>query len=173
MTTITLCTIIAAIGFNAFQTWQRNAEARQLFSNIYRVLNVARSSALAYHSAVSICGGSASGCSGVWRDGMLVFTDINHNGKIDSNSDHILLHTTLKLDYGNLSWRGALAGKKTKILFQESGLPIGSNGTFRYCGQTAKYHRSVVMNMMGRIRPSPDANRDGIHEDSDGKPFTC
>ncbi len=171
MTTIGICSILAAVGFTSFQAWQQNNEARQLFTNISRALNFARSSALAYNSAISVCGGSSSGCSGQWRDGILTFTDINHNGKIDTVSDHIILHTGLRIIYGNLTWRGA--GGRAHIIFQESGLPLGSNGSMLYCGKTSRHHRSIVLNMMGRSRPSPDVNRDGIYEHTDGKPFVC
>jgi len=168
--TIGIFTILAVIAFPSFQKWQRQNEARQLFRNIAPNLSLARSSALTYHTAVSICGGLPSGCTGKWNDGMLIFTDLNHNGKIDK-ADHILLYAPLGLHYGNLTWRGA--GGRTHILFQESGLPLGSNGSLLYCGENSQYHRSVVLSMMGHVRPSPDLNHDGIYEDTDGQPLRC
>jgi Tfp pilus assembly protein FimT len=134
-------------------------------------INFARSSAQTYHMAVSICGGLPSGCTGRWNDGMLIFTDINHNGIKDNATDRILLHAPLGLHYGNLTWRGA--GSRPHILFQENGLPLGSNGSLLYCGEEARYHRSVVLSMMGHTRPSPDQNHDGIYEDTNGRPFVC
>jgi type IV fimbrial biogenesis protein FimT len=171
MITIGILTILATVAFPSFQKWQRENEARQLFRKISPTLSLARSSALTYHSAISVCGGLPSGCTGKWNDGMLTFTDINHNGKIDSTTDHILSYTPLELHYGNLIWRGA--GARPHILFQESGLPLGSNGSLLYCGEASQYHRSVVLSMMGHSRPSPDLNHDGIYEDTNGKPLAC
>jgi type IV fimbrial biogenesis protein FimT len=171
ITTMSICTILAAIGFVSIQSWQRNNEARQLFMDVARVLNFARSSALVYNSAISVCGGSISGCSGEWRDGMLVFTDVNHNGKIDTVSDRILLQTPLELDYGDLTWRGA--GGRPHIIFQETSLAMGSNGSLIYCGETPRHHRSIVLSNMGHSRRSLDVNGDGIYEHTDGKPFVC
>jgi type IV fimbrial biogenesis protein FimT len=169
--TISIFTILTTIAFPLFQKWQRESEARQLFRKIVPNISFARSNALTYHTAISICGGLPSGCTNKWNDGMLIFTDLNHNGTIDNPTDHILLHAPLELHYGNLIWRGA--GGRAHILFQENGLPLGSNGSLLYCGQESQYHRSVVLSMMGRTRPSPDLNLDGIYEDTNGRPFVC
>ena len=169
--TMGIFTILAIIAFPSFQEWRKESEARQLFTQIAPSLSLARSSALTYHTAVSICGGSASGCTGQWNDGMLTFTDVNHNGRIDNSTDHILIHTPLDLHYGRLMWRGA--GSRPHILFQESGLPLGSNGSLLYCGEDSHYHRSVVLNMMGHAHLSLDQNHDGIYEDTNGRPFVC
>jgi prepilin-type N-terminal cleavage/methylation domain-containing protein len=168
--TISIFTILT-IAFPLFQKWQRESEARQLFRKIVPNISFARSNALTYHTAISICGGLPSGCTNKWNDGMLIFTDLNHNGTIDNPTDHILLHAPLELHYGNLIWRGA--GGRAHILFQENGLPLGSNGSLLYCGQESQYHRSVVLSMMGHTRPSPDLNLDGIYEDTNGRPFVC
>lgn len=171
MITIGILIILAMIALPSLQNWKKESEARQLFRKIAPALSFARSSTLTYRTAISVCGGVSSGCTGQWRDGMLTFTDLNHNGRIDLPTDHILLYTPLELHYGNLIWRGA--GHRPHILFQESGLPLGSNGSLLYCGEKSQYHRSVVLSMMGHVRPSPDLNHDGIYEDTDGKPLAC
>lgn len=169
--TIGILTVLAVIAFPSFQNWQKESEARQLFRKISPSLTFARSSALTYHTAISICGGTPSGCTGKWNEGLLVFTDLNHNGRIDNPADHVLQYAPIELHYGNLIWRGA--GARPHILFQESGLPLGSNGSLVYCGEKSQYHRSVVLSMMGRVRASPDINQDGIYEDTDGKSLAC
>jgi type IV fimbrial biogenesis protein FimT len=171
MISLLIIAILATLGFPSFQKWQRESEARQLFRKIAPSLSMARSNALIYHTAISICGGTPSGCTGQWNDGMLTFTDLNHNGKIDNLTDRILSHTPLGLHYGVLKWRGA--GGRLHIIYQENGLPLGSNGSLLYCGQGSQFHRSVVLSMMGHTRPSPDLNLDGIYEDTNGKPFIC
>jgi type IV fimbrial biogenesis protein FimT len=169
--TMVIFAILATLAFPLFQKWQKENEARQLFSQIAPNLNFARSNAMTYHTAISVCGGLPSACTGKWNDGMLIFTDFNHNGKVDNPTDHILLYAPLELHYGNLTWRGA--GGRPHILYQDNGLPLGSNGSLLYCGEESHYHRSVVLSMMGRTRPSPDLNLDGIYEDTNGKPFVC
>lgn len=168
---IGILTLSAFVATPYIQSWRQNLEANNLFIKISPVLKAARSSAALHNSAVSVCGGSPSSCTGRWRDGMLTFIDINHNGAIDIGNDLILSHTPLELDFGDLAWRGA--GGRAHILYQENGLPRGSNGSFRYCGQERKYHRSVVLSMMGHTRRSPDRNQDGIYEDTNGLPFIC
>ena len=169
--TMSIFTILITLAFPLFQKWQRESEARQLFRKIVPNISLARSNALTYHTAISICGGLPSGCTSNWNDGMLIFSDHNHNGTIDNPTDHILLYAPLELHYGQLIWRGA--GGRSYILFQENGLPLGSNGSLLYCGEESQYHRSVVLSMMGHTRPSPDLNRDGIYEDTNGRPFVC
>lgn len=169
--TIGILAILATIAFPSLQNWQKESEARQIFTKIAPTLSLARSSALTYHTAISICGGTPAGCTGRWSEGMLTFTDLNHNGRIDTPADHILQYTPIELHYGNLIWRGA--GARPHILFQASGLPLGSNGSLLYCGENSQYHRSVVLSMMGRVRSSPDLNHDGIYEDTDGRPLAC
>lgn len=168
---IGILAILAVIATPYIQSWRQNLEANHLFNKISPVLKAARSSASLQNSAVSVCGGSPSHCTGRWRDGMLTFTDINHNGIIDLTNDHIINHTPLELNFGDIVWRGA--GGRAHIIYQENGLPLGSNGSLLYCGQEKKYHRSVVLSMMGHTRRSPDRNRDGIYEDTNDLPFIC
>lgn len=168
---IGIVAILVALATPFIQSWRQNFEANNLFQKISPALKQARSSAALRNVAVSICGGTSTSCTGLWRDGMLTFIDINHNGTIDSATDHIIAHTPLELSYGVLIWRGA--GGRAHIIYQENGLPLGSNGSLRYCGQEQKYHRSVVLSMMGHTRRSPDRNLDGIYEDTNGRPFIC
>lgn len=171
--TITICILIifVALSYSSIQQWRQKNEAQELFRKISPTLLHARSSALIYHSAISICGGTLSGCTGHWRDGMLTFTDLNHNGALDHATDRIITYTPLELKFGELIWRGA--GARAHVIYQESGLPLGSNGSFIYCGQEQKYHRSIVLSMMGNVRRSPDRNQDGIYEDTNGRPLAC
>lgn len=171
ITTSCIFTILAVLAYPSIQRWQQKNEAQELFRKISPTLMLARSSALIYHSAVSVCGGSMSGCTGQWRDGLIVFIDLNHSGTIDSTADRILTYTPLELQFGNLTWRGA--GARAHIIYQESGLPLGSNGSLLYCGQEQEYHRAIVLSMMGNTRRSPDRNQDGIYEDTNGLPFVC
>ncbi len=163
--------ILVVLAIPSIQSWRQKNEAEMLFRKISPTLLHARSSSLIYHSAVSICGGSPSGCTGLWEDGILTFTDINHNGIINVETDHILNYTPLELHFGKLNWRGA--GARAHIIYQENGLPLGSNGSLLYCGQEQQYHRAVVLSMMGQTRRSPDRNHDGFYEDTNGQPFVC
>lgn len=171
--TVVICIISVLISFAVplIQSWRKNLEANNLFHKISPVLKEARSNAALHHSTVSICGGSSVNCTGHWRDGMLTFIDLNQNGIIDQPNDHILSYTPLELAYGELTWRGA--GGRAHIIYQENGLPLGSNGSLLYCGQEQKYHRTVVLSMMGHTRRSPDRNHDGIYEDTNGQPLVC
>ena len=171
ITTGCIFTILILLGNPSIQSWRQKNEAHELFRKVSPALMHARTNALIYHSAISICGGSPSGCTGLWREGMLTFIDMNHNGKIDSATDHILTYTPLELHFGDLTWRGA--GARAHIIYQESGLPLGSNGSLIYCGQEQKYNRSIILSMMGYTRRSPDQNHDGIYEDTNGRPLTC
>lgn len=171
ITTCCIFTILALLAYPSIQGWLQKNEAHELFRKVAPILMQARSNASVYHSAISVCGGSSSGCTGIWGEGIITFTDINHNGTIDSATDRIIAYTPLNLNYGELTWRGA--GARAHIIYQESGLPLGSNGSLLYCGQEQKYHRSIVLSMMGHTRRSPDQNLDGIYEDTNGQPFIC
>lgn len=171
ITTSCIFTILVLIAYPSIQSWRQKNEAHELFSKISPTLLHARSNAFIYQTAVSVCGGSPLGCTGLWSDGLLTFTDINHNGRIDVKTDHILTYTPLELQFGELTWRGA--GARAHIIYQENGLPLGSNGSLLYCGQEQEYHRSIVLSMMGHTRRSPDRNHDGIYEDTNGRPFVC
>lgn len=168
---MSILSILAVCAVPLIQNWWQNLEADNVFHKISPVLKEARSHAALHHTAVSVCGGSSTQCTGQWRDGMLTFIDINHNGIINSPNDSILSYRPLELVYGELTWRGA--GGRAHIIYQESGLPLGSNGSMIYCGQAPKYNRAVVLSMMGHTRKSPDRNLDGIYEDTNGQPLVC
>jgi type IV fimbrial biogenesis protein FimT len=168
---ISILCILVSLAIPLIQNARRNLEANNLFHKISPVLKEARSAAILRHLPVSVCGGSSENCTGRWKDGMLTFIDINQNGIIETPNDHILSYAPLELAYGELTWRGA--GGRRHIIYQDNGLPLGSNGSLRYCGQEQKYHRSVVLSMMGNTRRSPDRNLDGIFEDTNGLPLIC
>ena len=171
ITTTCILIILMLFAYPYIQDWRKKYEAQELFRQISPILSHARSSALIYHRAISVCGGSSSECTGLWRHGILAFTDFNHNGKLDQETDRILSYTPLELQFGSLTWRGA--GARAHIIYQENGLPLGSNGAFIYCGENQKYHRAIILSMMGNARRSPDRNQDGIYEDANGRPLVC
>ena len=143
------------------------------FDALQRAIYAARSYAISQKAIVSLCPYAETGCGDDWSMGIMIFSDKNNDGKIDSRSGEVLLEKmTLSLKKVQLHWRAS--GGKNYLRYSPSGM-ARQFGRFHLCHNNGDLAlaRSLVINRQGRIRNYYDRNKDGIVEDTDGRIPDC
>lgn len=86
MVTITIIGIVAVFGIPAFSDFILNNRIRGHAGDFVVQLTHARSEAIRTATRVTVCPGTAAGCSGSnWENGWVVFVDANANAAVDSS----------------------------------------------------------------------------------------
>ncbi|TXJ09262.1 MAG: prepilin-type N-terminal cleavage/methylation domain-containing protein [Acinetobacter sp.] len=149
---IVVLMIIVSIAIPAYHTTMARLEAQRITTLIQTVLRESRSHAFTQHQRLAICG-SLDGqiCdANAWDQGLLIFHDQTAN-RLRDPQEPIHQFIKLQLKYGAFSWRGF--GVATNILFQpDTGLPRGSNGSFKYCAKNEINSRKIILSDMGHSR---------------------
>lgn len=178
--TVAIITILAALSLPALYPAEQN-EAGQVFVQMSALIASARSSAISKHSAVVICPGKiGQSCDNNWREGVLVFMDINQNRQLDHTEtviDHKIWGADLSASQrslrGTLHWK--VFGNRQSISITPLGEIDDQNGSLTWCppaGSSVSAHQ-MVLNSSGRVRLAVDQNGDGLREDSQGNPLVC
>lgn len=152
--TITILAIISMIAIPSFNSFRERQELAQLFPLIQQNVNLARNIAQISHNRIIICSsGTMKQCeNNQWNKGILIFTDLNSNKKIDSNE---MVHQSIQthFKYGDVKWNGGATSPNVVTFQGDSGLPLGSQGNFSYCSlNNSKNNRYIPLSYMGHIR---------------------
>ncbi len=126
--------ILSSLAVPSFQHMRAKQEFNATQSLLQQQVNLARSHALTLHQDIVICAAlDMKSCNHQhWQHGLLMYVDHNQNRKLDT-TETVLNYSSTQLKYGMLSWHGN-ATHPNQIVFQlDSGLPRGSQGSFRYC----------------------------------------
>lgn len=170
MAVFAILVAIAAPSYTAFTDSSRRASQVNVFNGS---LSYARSEAIKRNSTVSVCARSAGAetCSGLnnWKDGWLVFDDINNNGLFAAPD------TLLRVFDPTTS--GSTITKKVApytVTYRGSGF-ISAASEFKYCsgGSRATDARAIIVSKTGRSRLSIDTDSNKIHEDGSGADLIC
>lgn len=136
-------------------------------------IHYARYAAVVNRVTVTICP-TVRGelCSGHWHDGIVVFTDLNRDARLDG-ADRILQVFTSPADGSTIRWRSFR--NRQYLQMTKDGITNYQNGSFVYCARDRDPHytRQVVINFAGRPRLSRDTDGDGIVDDRRGRPLEC
>ena len=152
------------------QSLQRSAvyaDSRELL----HLVKLARQSAVFGSSRVVVCAvDSAKACTRDWSQDLLVFTDNNHNNRLDQD-DRIVQVWQHDNPSTRIQWRGFGPGY---LRFRESGT-AAENGAFTVCPADGNIRnaRQLVINRVGRAYISRDRDGDGIVEYGDDREPTC
>lgn len=173
---VAIIAVLAASGFPSLRegviTNTMNKELRELRTG----LNIARDTALTLSTTARLCAGNETGCTGLWGDGWIIFTDPDENGYASASSDQIIRvfsgltqsvnepTITLTPSTGNLGFdsRG-FANAAASIL-----LCYNTNDVL--------YGRLLNVSAAGVINASRDTDGDSIHNTgahSQGANLTC
>jgi type IV fimbrial biogenesis protein FimT len=174
MVTISIAAVIATIALPNLNTFITKMRVDNEISQLYRLLLLARNTAVNYQQNVVVCPlNNTSICTSDWHKEISVFIDDN-NDKIFTPSDEELIirikdeiKAQDKLQYGL---------GRTQILFEATGRTHGwgANGTFKYCPKEGEeYARGIVVSTSGRFYASSDINNDGIDEVRSGAQIKC
>lgn len=136
-------------------SYQSNTAVR----DFYRLLLMARTTALENSKSFTVCVLDRNHCSPIWNGTISIFEDINENAILDSG-ERILWSTP------NLNKYGAWSKKRATqafIRFNESGHAFSSATTFLFCPNSGdpKYARQVIVSFQGRVRIQPYLSSQG------------
>ena len=152
--TIAILAIITLFAAPFFDRYREQHELSQLLPMIRQQVNLAKNTAHSQHSQIVICSSSnLQTCEDdQWQAGMIIFSDLNHNKKFDTGEPiQNALATDLK--YGSLTWDGGFANLSTITFQSDTGMPRGSNGSFKYCSfNHTENNRSIPISPMGNTR---------------------
>ncbi|TQR63808.1 GspH/FimT family protein [Acinetobacter sp. RF14B] len=149
---IALIAIMVTIALPYAHGYFSRQEAKAIPAKLFSINRFARSQAAVLHQNVVICPSQdALTCHPTqWNKSLIVFIDRNRSRQVDPG-EHILHIDQLNLKYGNLSWRGTL--RTPSITYQSNtGLPIGSNGSFYYCSTYQAAQQRIILSKMGHLR---------------------
>ncbi|WP_158227247.1 GspH/FimT family pseudopilin [Mangrovitalea sediminis] len=174
LTLIELLTAIAVIAIltvsaTTFGSLLEQHRAIAVESHLKTLIYTARSEAIMRGTRVVICPSQdRQHCDAQWHRHILVFTDRNHNRKLDATEKSIryvaLTNTQETLTYN-----------RTLLAFSAMGTAFGTNGTFTYCpgDGNPRHIAMVVVSVLGRTRLARDITGDGVVDKSQGKPGHC
>lgn len=149
---LTILCIFASFMIPYFNKIFAKHEANDVLKSISSSIKMAKTESTLRHTSVVLCSSSnGKNCTkNNWGNTIVLFIDINKNRQIDT--EDLIIHTEhLHLKYGNLTWKGAL--NSPSIVFNQTfGLPIGYNGSFYYCNNTAQINQKIILSKMGHIR---------------------
>ncbi|KIO36191.1 MULTISPECIES: GspH/FimT family pseudopilin [unclassified Shewanella] len=153
MVTIAVSTILLSIAIPNLSDLHRAYRADAAIKIIQQTLQFARNNAINYGVRVTVCPLKDNQCSNDWHLGLSVFTDSGTSNQIDG-ADKLLMQTTT-FDSSDIVYYNRAAAR-----FQPDGLASGSNGTLRYCPDSANspYSKAVIVNQAGRVRFSKEKN---------------
>ncbi|MEZ9539051.1 GspH/FimT family pseudopilin [Shewanella sp. 10N.286.51.B8] len=153
MTTVTVASILLAIGVPALNSVQLQIRAKSNISTIQHSLKFARNMAINYGARVTVCPLLDGKCHKNWQDGYAIFVD---TGSVNQfNSGDILLK-----QIGAFHREDIIQYNRNGVRFLPDGLASGTNGTLTYCPEAHDnpYSQAIVINQAGRARYSTKKN---------------
>lgn len=156
LTCLAVIAILSSLAVPTFQHIAAKQEFKSIQSLIQQQTRLARSHALTVHQDIVICAaGDIKSCSNnQWQHGLLMYVDLNQNRKLDSE-DNVLYYSSTALKYGLLSWHGNATHPHQLVFQADTGLPRGSQGSFRYCSfKYPELSHDFALGAMGHITVS-------------------
>ncbi len=175
LVTLSISSILIASAAPVFSQILLNNRAVSLTNNLITALQIARSEAIKRNQDVTICKSNDSlTCSGNWSDGWIIFSDIDHDRRLDVlNGDTLIQVQKYTGIEFSISWNAFRSDNY--IQYNAHGFIHSNNGTFKLCppDNDVHYARAIIINRVGRARVSKDSDNDGVHEDSRGRALVC
>ena len=173
--TISITSILLGSSAPLFTGIIMNNRVVSISNGLLTTLHMARSEAVKRNQDVTLCKSSDSlSCGGSWSDGWIIFSDFDHDRRLDLVDGDTLLYTKKfeRLEFV-ISWNAFRSDNY--IQYNSQGFIHSNNGTFKLCppNNDVHYARAIIINRVGRARVSADSNNDGVHEDSRGRALVC
>lgn len=153
MVTISIVGIMAAIAVPNFTTFIQNSRIVAQANDLVTSLNYARSEAVKRWQGITVCPGTAAGCSNSanWSNGWVVFVDNDANG-VPDNAASVLRVKAETLEGGN-----TLNGNVNSFNFNSRGSSSVAD-TINLCDSRGTAEgRAIVVTAIGRIKSSKPA----------------
>lgn len=147
MTTLVVATTLISIAVPNLSSLYEAQRANSSIRVIQQTLQFGRNAAISYGVSVTVCPVKDNQCDSNWGNGLTVFTDSGDRNQLDGN-DAILLQTS------PFNSKDIVSYNRSAVRFQPDGLASGTNGTLRYCPNSANSPNSkaVIVNQAGRVR---------------------
>ncbi|MBJ9986266.1 GspH/FimT family pseudopilin [Acinetobacter sp. S40] len=147
---LTIIAVIASFAIPSYHQYMASQEAKKVPQMLTRHIQKAKHESLLYRKNIILCATSTfHECDNNWTNGYILFIDQNKNRNYDLD-ETVLAIESLQLKYGTLSWQGF--GNKRIIFEGNSGLPLASNGSFRYCSHHYPHYLKLTLSRMGHAR---------------------
>tara|TARA_R110001592_G_scaffold363300_1_gene683482 strand:- start:65965 stop:66477 length:513 start_codon:yes stop_codon:yes gene_type:complete len=154
--TITILIVTLTLGIPQLQQWVQRSKATNLQYTLLHSIHYARGQAIRLQSTVTLCPGSSQ-CEDSWNSQLLIFSDLNSNGILDSN-ELLLKYMDIGVLGERLDWRSFR--RKPYLQFDLHGLTPALNGTLHFCphptNEDLKF--SIILSRTGRVRISDSPN---------------
>lgn len=172
---ITLSVVIALLGLSApaLSDLARAQSTGTTVKQLRKSIALARAHAITSNTLTTLCRSEDGlGCNGKWEQGVLVFTDVDGDRKLD-REDTTVSYVTFPKFEGRIYWRAFQ--NRQYLQMTPSGATRYQNGNFTVCPANEDLHAAeqIIVNRVGRMRFAKDADGDGIKEGSNGKPIRC
>ena len=150
--TITILIITLTLGIPLLQQWIQRSKTTDLQHTLLHSIHYARSQAVRLQSTVTLCPGSSQ-CEDNWNSQLLIFSDLNSNGVLDSN-ELLLKYMDIGILGEHVDWRSFR--RKSYLQFDARGLTPALNGTLHFCpsptNEDLKF--AIILSRTGRVRIS-------------------
>lgn len=170
LVTVAVGSILLFVGVPSLTEFISSSRATQQASYISSALQMARMSAIESGQVIGVCPAKPdlSGCTTSWNGALMVFIDADENDSYSSGD------TILNSAEAAPSSISRTFNNGDIVLYQAEG-HTADFGTFTVCdsSKSAKYARSVVINLQGRVKQSRDYDGDGVHEYPKGTALSC
>lgn len=169
-----IAALLLRLALPAFHDLTAASSSAAALNQLIGSVNLARSSAVTHHAAVTLCPGAERSCFGrdQWHRGALLFLDRDRDGRVDAGEP--VLRRLPPIDGGGrIYWRSFR--NRTYLRFVPRGYTQWQNGSFLYCPPdgAARGARMIILNAQGRVRAARDSNGDGVVEDASGRAVSC
>ncbi|MGS0726923.1 GspH/FimT family pseudopilin, partial [Shewanella sp. 0m-11] len=140
MVTLVVATILTVIAVPSFNSIYAGVRSDSNIRKIQQSIQMARNHAVAYGSRVTVCPLTAHACGNDWQGNISIFTDSGQSNIIDGN-DKIIYQI------GPFNSKDYISYNRSAIRFQPEGLASGTNGTLKYCPDSAnsEYSRAIIV----------------------------
>lgn len=151
ITTLTILSILLALGVPAFSQLMESARVSSVFHELTASLAGARIAAISRRTPTSVCpseDGRSCRRDLSWDDGWIVFADPARTGRPASKDDVLRQLGPAPHDIAIRATAG-----RHYLRYQSSGFGYGTNLTLRLCSRrTGNQLGTVVVNNAGRVR---------------------
>ena len=142
-------------------------------NELANAIGMARAAAIAENVMVTFCrSDDGQRCRGRWEQGSILFTDANADRLINGR-DRLLYRFPAPPAAGTISFNSFR--NRQYLQLTPRGATNNQNGNFTFCPTNGDptLARQLIINVTGRTRHAFDNDRDGIVENSEGKPVSC
>ena len=169
MITIAIAGILVSLAAPNFRSSIQNNRMVTEVNELHASLNYGRSEAIKRSSNVTICR-SSNGftCSGAWKDGWIIFSDVDAGGTFNGGDELIRVH-------GPITDGNTLSFSQNSVTYVSQGVVTGgSPGTFTLCDSRGASHaKGLIVGLSGRPRPAIDSDENGTLNDGDNADLAC